>query len=339
MSLIFVDGFDDGLTSLKWAQLYGISAGNGRTGDALLLASGDTRTSRFVVNSTDEHATFILGFAWKPAGSQNQELVRFISDTSSTYHVCIAQNVNQALYATRGAGGTLLGTTANNVVSLGIWQYVEIKVVLSDTVGEVTIKVDGATVLNLTNIDTKNGGTKTVLEGCYFRVDFPVGNSYFDDLYLCNGAGSVNNDFLGDCSVETIYPNGNGNSSQLVGSDGNSVDNYLLVDEAGAPSTADYVGSGVDGAKDTYAFSNLTQVTGAVKGLAVRSYAAKTDTGARSLSNVIRSGGSDTVKTAQALGTGYDIHSDIVELDPNGSVAWTIASVNAAEFGVQVGAP
>jgi hypothetical protein len=343
MTLLFVDGFDDGLLVQKWTALNNMSVtSGGRTGLKAFLQDNSDSSMRRTVQAAEEHATFIVGSAFNLGSSYNAaNVLGFYSDTMATAHVWLGVDANNAIVIRRG-DGTVLGTSAANTLTPGTWAYIEIKVVLGDgTSGSVVVRVNGVAVLTLTGIDTKNGGTKTVFESVgYFASSGPTGTVYsVDDFYLCNGAGSINNDFLGDCSVETIFPSGNGNSSGMVGSDGNSTDNYLLVDEAPTPSSSDYVASAIDGAKDTYAFADLTHTAGTVKGVQISAYAAKSDTGTRTMSNVIRSGGADTVLTAQALSTAYAALRNVVEQNPNGPAAWTIASVNAAEFGVQVGAP
>src|SRR5262245_56180486 len=83
----------------------------------------------------------------------------------------------------------------------GQWFYMEMKVTIHDTAGAVVVRIDGQTVLNLTNQDTRNGGT-----GFCNSIQFICGNvgsaymSYnLDDFYICDTAGSAPfNDFLGD---------------------------------------------------------------------------------------------------------------------------------------------
>jgi len=349
VTLLFVDGFDDGLYSQKWTQLGGTQAINPARNGLGLQLSRDDHFVRYQTPAADEHATFIVGFAWyawsdinfgggaAPAGM----FLALESDSGGTRHIYVTVDLSRRFSVYQG-NGTLLAITDPNIFEWNVWTYLELKANLHDTTGSFSFRKDGDVLLSGTGIDTKNGGTKTVFDSLRLR-GFSGGGSglgqLVDDLYLLNSAGSLNNDLLGDCTVETLFPSGNGNSSQLVGSDGNSVDNYLLVDEAPNPSSVDYVGSGTNNAKDTYAFTNLVHTTGAVRGIAMRAYAAKSDTGARTLSNVVRTSGVDTVLPAQFLGTGYAIQTDILEQDPNGPTAWTIASVNAAEFGVQVGAP
>jgi hypothetical protein len=159
----------------------------------------------------------------------------------------------------------------------------------------------------------------------------------FDDLYVCDGTGSAPaNDFLGDCRVEAIFPSGNGNSSVLVGSDGNSTDNYLLVDEA-APNTTDYVESSTVTDKDTYAYGNLAATTGTVFGVQPVPFAAKTDAGTRSIVSVARVSATEVDSAAKTLSTTYTYYPDVREAKPGGG-AWAIGDVNGAEFGVKINA-
>lgn len=334
MSLLFLEGFDDNLATLgKWT-VYGVETYvAGRTGNAARWQNGTNNGMRKVVAAADEHATMTVGFAFKPDSAlTNTTLLNFVSDTSATTHISLGTDLNNALVVRRGA--TVLGTSSSNLIVPGTFVYIECSVVLHDTTGSVVVKVNTATVLNLTNQDTKNGGTKTVLEG--IRFDNQSGQtSQMDDIYLTNGAGAVNTGFLGDVSIETLFPSGNGNSSQLLGSDADSVDNYLLVDEV-TPNTTDYVGSATDNQKDTYAFSNLVHGTGTIRGIQTAMYAAKSDSGARSLAKVIRSGGADFDGADKVLSTSFTGIFEINETDPNTSAAWTIANVNAAEFGVKI---
>ena len=96
------------------------------------------------------------------------------------------------------------------------------------------------------------------------------GTTIFDDVYLMAGTGD---EFLGDCTVATLLPTGNGFVNQFVGSDGNSTDNYLLVDEQ-PPSSTDYVGSATTGQQDLYTLTNLTG-SGTVLAVAPTIYAVR----------------------------------------------------------------
>jgi len=339
MALIFCDGFDDGLTLLgKWDSFTGVSVGApyGRNGSGLRFTN-ETHFVRRQFAATDVHATMTAGIAFKLVTAPNnfdRELLSFRSDAGATTHMQVyVTYVGNFLQVRRG--GTPLATDTVSLV-VGQWYYIEFKTTLADSPsGSYELRLNGQTRLQASGIDTKNAGTMTTIDSLYLGSGIYNGTSYMDDVYVCSGAGATNNTFLGDTAIETLLPSGNGNSSLFVGSDGNSVDNYLLVDES-VPLTTDYVVGANVTDKDTYAFGNMVRTSGAVKGVMVTSYANKSDTNPRTIKNVARSGASETLGPSSALATTWVPLSSIHETDPNGGGAWSIAAVNGAEFGVEV---
>lgn len=354
MTLVFMDGYDDGLFVMKGSGTV-LSGTNppaaptavafGRTGvnclrqNAGTASTGIAKTTRGL-RASEEHATVTVGVAWRPSllgvfNTASIGLVALLSDSAATSHVCVSTTSGGALELRRGlAGGTLLASSSAGVVVANEWHYVELQALLSDTVGTATLRLNGVTVAWFSG-DTKNAGTKTVFDS--FGFGSPLngnGTADYDDLYVCNGAGSVNNTFLGDCKVETLLPNGNGATSAWVGSDGNSTDNYLLVGEE-PPSMTDFVQSATVGATDTYAHTNLATGTGTVAGVQVAVYA-KTDAGAANVAPVARSGANEAPGTTAALSTTVSAPHSVFETKPVDGGTWTIADVNAGEFGVKV---
>jgi len=348
MSLIHIDGFDHYATADLAAKGWtsgGVNASvtltGGRTGGGgLSFASSSSATAVRGVATAEKNSTFIMGFAYKPntVGNSGGEIAAMFGDNAATQHITLSATLTGALEVRRGTqvASTVLASSSGGVIPAAAWSYVELLVTLSDTVGVVKVRVNGALVIDASALDTKNAGTATVFDAVRLGHASSASDAgTVDDFYLCNVAGTVNNGFLGDCRVRTLLPNGNGANSGLLGSDANSIDNYLLVDEA-TPDVADYVGSGTDNLKDTYLFPDLTETVGAVRGVQVNSYAAKTDAGAKSLALVTRSGAADYDSADLALGTSAGYLRQLRELDPATAAAWTIAGVNAAEFGVKV---
>lgn len=318
----------------KWNQTVPtISTSNARTGTRAMNAQ---QTARRKIDASEEHVTLIAGGAYRAGTGSFGTILIFYGDTS-TVHITIYALSDGTIQAFRGSqAGTLLGATAPGVFKYdSVYQYIEVKVTLSDTVGEVTIRRDETVVLNLTGIDTKNAGTGAVLTGVAFLSITTLGR--LDDLYLCNGAGAVNNDFLGVVTVEALLPDGNGNSSQMTNSAGNSTNNYTYVDDAlPTPDGANYVDGASGGVKDTYSFADSAQpVANSVKAVVVYAYAWKTDAGARGIDTVARSGGSELTETpVNPLQNGvakllWGVH----ETRPGGT-DWSVADYNAAEFGI-----
>ena len=111
---------------------------------------------------------------------------------------------------------------------------------------------------------TANATMNGIVLGTRVNFDNTQTQMRFDDVYLVD-TSAPNGDFLGDVRVAYLAPNGNGASSQFVGSDLNSVDNYLLVDEVPANDDTDYVQSDVLNNIDTYALADLPANAGVVK--------------------------------------------------------------------------
>lgn len=332
MALRFIDGFDHYTSAetlqkwTNWSNTVGPTAGAGRFGGGAM-----SMQSRTLVKSFDSQGTWIVGLAVNHQISDPDGVQILIWNDGVTNQMDLCWDGLGHVRVRRN--GTVVLATGTKVFNIGVWYYVELKIVFDDTVGAVQLKVDGVTDINLTNVDTKATSNPSAnllsLSGSN-----PV---LYDDLYVLDGSGpSPYNDFLGDCRVETLLPNGDGNSSQLLGSDGNSVNNYLLVDEATQPnSDTDYVESATVGQKDTYAYGNLAVVSGTVYAVAPIPWAKKTDAGSRAICTVARLAGTEVDSGAIALPSSYTYYQDIRTTKPGGG-AWTIADVNAAEFGVKV---
>lgn len=348
MALLYCDSFDHYATAdiaLKYpvhtigAATDGPSISAARFGNGMRMqysnvTPGATTSTRRAIDGLSA-STVIVGFAyfWTTQTTNDVTIVSLYEGT--TQQVTIRQNSSAQLYAARGSTAVATMTTS---LSVNTWYYIELKTLVSAS-GTVDLRVNGASVATFSG-NTLNGGTgsittlqlgpapSTAIAG---TLDYRL-----DDVYLCDTAGSApNNTFLGDVRVESLYPNANGNSSQWVGSDSNSTDNYLLVDET-TPASADYVGSTVVGDKDTYNYTALTPVAGTVHGVQIIPYAAKLDAGTRTIVNVARSGSSEADSSARTLSTTATYYPTISELNPATGLAWTITEINAAEFGVKV---
>lgn len=235
--------------------------------------------------------------------------------------------------------GTLLASVTPNVWFPNSWHYIELGARIHDSAGWVELRQDGVTRLRFDG-DTRNAGTDGLIDMVTFNQRTNAGTYNIDDVYILNEQGTVNNSWLGDTRCYPLYPNGNGTSSTpLSGSDGNSTDNYLLVDEAGTPVTTDYVFSQTDGDQDTYTFQDLPVTLGTIRGVEVRMHAAKDETGTKQIRAITRRLGTDSFGPDHTLAAIplYQTHHDVDELDPHaGPGAWTISTINDTEWGVEV---
>jgi hypothetical protein len=330
MTLLHIDGFElgDGLIRYNQTSSLAPTTSSTRFGYGLAFAPD---SSRSLGKNFPATSTIVVGAAVKVVTGTSY--FTFYGDNGTTQHITISMVKSGNINVRRGdTGGTILGgsyATPNN------WFYLEVKLTIGDgTSGSVIVKVNEVEVINTGGVDTKNGGTNTSVDSA--RIGCSGSSSgTFDDFYILNTAGATNNNFLGDVRVVTLMPSGNGNSSQLTGSDGNSTDNYLLVDE-NPYSSADYVQSNTTTQKDTYTLQDLPAGANQVFGVQEVAVARKDDAGYRGLKHVIRRGGTDYASTEKTLSSGETVYLNLRETDPSTSVAWVVADVNSMEGGVQI---
>ena len=332
MALRFIEGFDHYTTEVqqltKWtATSSGPTIQAGRNGNG--IAHTDVDESTIVIDAAGM-ATVIAGFAvtFNSLGG-----VRFFAlEDAGTIQLDLRMN-GGLIQLTRN--GTVLATLGWSV-SLFQWYYFELKATINNS-GSYELRINENTELSASGVDTQSSANA-------FATGISIGQTtgasgaqtVVDDLYVCDGTGSApTNDFLGDCRVECLFPNGNGNASNFDGSDGNSTDNYLLTDEATPDDETTYVESPDVGDKDTYTYGNLVTASGTVYAVAPIPRARKTDAGSKTFVSVARLSGTEADSSAQTALDTYIYRQDIRETKPGGG-AWTIADVNSSEFGIKV---
>jgi hypothetical protein len=335
MALLFMDGVSHYATAditKKWSSASNASvvSGGGRRGGGALTLTLSTGSITKILPSAI--STVIVGFAFNANSgtSGSGDLIRF-GDGATVHAGLLIDDVNMRIGCFRSGGG-VFAYSANNSVPASGYIYVECKVTISDTVGTFEVRIDGATVINLTGLDTRNGGNPT-LDRIILRAGMYNGGR-FCDIYANDTTGSVNNNFLGDVRIDTIFPNADGTYSQFTPSTGTS--HYALVDES-TPNTTDYNDGANVGDRDSYAMQNLTALASqTVHAIQVLAAISKDDAGARSAATMVRSGSTNSDGTSVALSTSQGYISKIHETNPDTSSAWSETTVNALEAGAVV---
>lgn len=332
MTLRFMDSFDHYVTAdlgKKWTSVHAsatVSAGNGRNSTACLRFGNN---QHYAAKTLSAQATWIVGAAFKVSTLTYEWLLMQLLD-GATLHCDMRLKTDGTLSVTRN--GTVLGTSVA-AISANAWYYVELKATISDAAGVAVVHLNGAEILSLSGVDTRNSASASAN---VIRLGGPGAQQFatmdFDDVYMCDAAGSVNNDFLGDVRVEAVLPNGAGNSAQWTPSAGA---NYECVDDNPGNSDTDYNASSTAGHKDTYALGDLATSGGTVFGVQTNLLARKDDAGARTLRSVVRSGSSESTGATTGLGDTYTYLCDVFETKPGGG-AWAVSDVNAAEAGMEL---
>jgi hypothetical protein len=351
MALQFVEGFD---ALADYSERLAGYSGTDVTLDSSIVRTGSQSLKTVTSNSnegvgfqiTGDQTSIVFGCAilYTDAltGFTNQEtaFLRMVTNTGSWAGWLGTTYGGNIVMGTRSGVSSypLLGTSSSNLLR-NRWNYLEFKFTVSNSTSanDLIVKINGVEVLNIVaGVDTLYSGA--YIDLVYINALYNNIPTYYDDVYVLDTTGSTNNDFLGDVVVDTLYPSGNGNYSQFDGSDGNSVDNYLLVNEAQHDGDTTYVEQSGVGNRDSYTFEDMSGAIGDIHGVSVCAVVNRDDGGARTGNIFCRKSGADydgTAFTPTASGD-YAVHEEIYELEPVATGAWTESGVNASEFGIKV---
>lgn len=247
----------------------------------------------------------------------------------------VGVNASGALRYTRNTTGNLNHSTeawgSTATLAVGYWTYVEVKVVMDNTVGSVAFYLDGSFDSEVTGIDTIM--YSGVQDGCDFiRTNSNPGNMLgaqnwrITDIYVTDG------DVLGTSEVWYQPADTAGSGSNMTPSAGNNEDNVDEVTDPDGDST--YNASTTPGTKDQIAHSTTHQFGPyAVQPLA---WARGVGDGMTKAKIGILSGATESLGATELLGSDYQVvRGTIHDTDPNTGSAWTAAGVDAAETVIQ----
>ena len=351
--LLFVDGFDYYPTAdlpKKWASLIPdwqsaspsiVQQGRfGTNTGALQLGGAGTAGLTKTITSN----SIIIGFALKSTNANPGAIVTLTNTSDGQVQASIAL-INGVLSYKNGSRNSY-SASSNTAVITNTWNYIEVKVTLqaSATAGATQIRLNGVVVIDVPV------GTNTIGDFIYNTPTFnrlqlcgDSGSSYLqnvvtllDDLYIADNTTANNNNFLGDIRIETLFPNGPGDSTQFTATTGA---NWSCVSETPEDGDASYVSGNTPSLLDLYSLADLSSNPTAVHGVQISTIGRKNDAGSRLVSPVLKSGTTNFDHSATnpyGLADGYTQHLDLWELDPNGNIAWTGASINALQLGLKV---
>jgi hypothetical protein len=314
-------GWEGGTSALYWGTNYGRFGGQGMA----ITNASYPQTNDFGVNKS----TIYYGIAIKklelttPQLHTSYPMLAFF-DESDVVQVKFCINPTHGIVAYDGAN-TLLGTSSDDVIPNYGWFYFEVKLTISATVGEVTVRVNTTQVLNLTSQDTKNGSDyirKFRLLSIHSSID-----TAFDDIYIDDAQ------FHGDCRIRTFMPDSiSSTNNSFTASAGNKDE---CVDEPQSNDDTDYIYS--DTLNHKQGFGITTGSLGTVKGIQLNNHCRLDEAGTRKITPLIRSNSTDYTGTETGgITADYLFEHEIFETDPDDSNAWTQTKLEAAEFGLEI---
>jgi hypothetical protein len=338
MTLLFMDGCNHYATAdlgKKYNSVGGTVSIVGSIGPRGGNCIRNTSTSPGFTKNFAANSSWVIGFRAK-FSAINSKVLATLYD-AGTAQCSLVLNADGTLSIVRGTGTAVTNGTSVAALSANTFYYIEWKVTIADSIASnsARVRVDGSVVVT---VDAAQD-LKATVASTATQVGFGSANGsyastihYICDIYVLNQSGSTNNDFLGDCRIDAIFPNADGTYSDFTPSTGTS--HYALVDET-TPNTSDYNSSATIGNRDSYQMTNLPALASqTVYGIQMLAAALRDDSGLRAAAPFNRSGSTNQEGATSTIGTGQTYLMGISETDPNTSTAWTESTVNAMELGL-----
>lgn len=344
MTLLHLDGFELYGTSETFMAEAGYVKNNSgsmapsssvkRTGDKSLRLSGGNPGAAWSLGAS--YGTLIVGVGyyfdnWVPDDSRCG-IILFRDGTWATPQASLSIDNFGRLVFKRGGltGGTVLARSVPQLFP-NKWHYIECKVVFGNS-GSVVVRVENREVINLSGVDTTNTANDSAdIVGFYVDADAYAQN--WDDLYICNGLGSVNNDFLGPGRVGTYLPDEDGTTSNWTPSPASPTTKWDKVDETSPDEDSTHLQANTAGNKQRLRFPSSPANVLAIKGVQA-CYRHKLDAaGSDTMRANVVSGSAQSNGQTITPSTAYDYRLEgVVELDPNTGSAWTKSAFDAVEL-------
>lgn len=347
MACVWIEGFESHRTASQYQRKYATFTGSfTATAGRVFGFSGGVQSTVAVTPNVGSGNTFVVGFG-----------VRYAS------HATAINSGNQGLYIETGVdeqchlemesgsglgirfhlkrAGTTIATSS--YFDFGVWHYIELKLtVRTGTNGAYELRHNGVLDISGTSVNLADSGGDG-WDVFAWRYTSNVSNTLrYDDVYVCDGTGSKNNDFLGPSIVEAIEVNADGATNQFDQNSSVSAA-YTHVDDVGSSSpddttTGGYIGSDTNTHKDLFAFTDLTQITGTIHAVQLGVQMAMGATGTRTVKTKYRD-----PDTTEADGvshvvdsTAYDEFTEVFDDNPASALAWDVTDIDDGQFGIEV---
>lgn len=334
MAILHLDGFD---TYTSLSQEYTVTGSPaigafGRNGTSGVRSGNGIEQFSKTIPAT---GTVIVGFGFRvdtPSSGNNVPICQLMDSASIQVDLRLT-STNQILFT---RNGTQIGSTSSNSFTEDVYYFVELKVLISNTVGTIECRVNGTStgwVPSTGSLDTQTSANSTVnavkLGASASSNACTVSN---DDYRIFDTTGTANNDFGGDMRIEEHVPNADGSPVDWTASSGND---YQTVDDNPPNDDTDYISSSTAAQRSVFTFPNLTTSAGTVAAVVVKLRHRKDDASSRNIAARVESGASALTGSNISCADNYSYARTVYETDPNTAAAWTIANINSAECGVE----
>ena len=328
MAMVFMDGFDYLTTAnfgMKWdnaASGFTLSTGIYGKGKAIQLASATVLTKTIPTTTTG-----MVGFHIFVNTLLAQTIFKFL-DTGST-QVDIRTDVSGGVFFTRA--GTPIGNTSSIHLTSGQWFWIEAQVTIDGSAGVANLYINGNSALAQTGLVT-NATSHLTFNQVGIVGNNNTGTTEADSFHCWDTtAGDVSTYPYGEHLIDMQLTTGAGGSTSWTNSGASA--NYLCVNEANEDGDTTYVATNTASNIDTYAFANLTELSGTIGTVAVNAIARADDGMTHVLQLSVNSTGTSTTSSNVTPGAAYSNFQSFFGTDPHTNASWTIAGRNASYFG------
>ena len=341
LDILWVDSFDSygsgalaDLTTEAYSTANASSAsfGAGVTGNAVSLVTNTDTAIQLDKTLSSAQSRLKVHVRWSYSSVvSTRKVVAFYS--SGTLQAYVEITSSNTIRVKNGVGTQL--ATASVTLAGNTFYHLEIDITFNSSTGAFDVYHEGTLVMTATGVNTTNGGGNQA-NIVSFGSSAGTGSSVtfkLDDLIIQSGSG----DFpLGQLQVHYSVPTaaGNSNANSDEAGAGNS-SNYQSVDESPSNGDTDYIKLETSGNIDLYTMGDLTPTSGTIKAVVVKSQAKLNVPGAKTYRHKVRTNSTNYNGSAIAPTTSYADYITPWYTNPNTSVSWTIAEVNALEAGFE----
>lgn len=223
MTALFMDGYDHygtgtlSTTAMLAGPYSNMSAQCGsppwglpRTGTGCLVfgaATSGIQVNRRPLPTPGTHFFVSYGFAVDSLVNGTNQIIGFLNG-SATIIVTLAWTSTGSLIV-QDSAGNVIGDTGGPVIVAENWHFMEIGI--DTSAHTLVLRVDDASGTNTPVLSVSNAA----ITGTIAQIGLLSGNTgstqssvgYIDDLFMRDSLGTVNNGFLGDRRVATLFPN------------------------------------------------------------------------------------------------------------------------------------
>lgn len=359
MALLWCDGFDhygadeNNLLDGVWAEVSSgmvLDASNPRTGTHALRHPGGTTNGNNIARRVFGAGLTTVGFGHAfylenlPAQNDRVGIAQF-RDINNNAQISI-QVLTTGAVRVVGAGtanrldGPVIATSDDAVVTAGAYQHFECMVTIDDTAGAVEVRINGTTVIAVTDVDTKQTAESDVRQvtfGKYGALTTSAPEMWFDDVFCWDTSGSQNNDFIGDRRVITLFPNEDTAQADWSVVDGASPpgEGYEAIDEADPDDDDSYIATDTVGHVSEFELENVPADIVTISAIQLVNRMRKDDAGTCNVQASLVTGGSPEAEANGAdrpITEIYTYWQDVIELDPDSAAPWTPEGFNASRL-------